>query len=153
MPPRVPEKLPVTERLVPLRRAVSVPDLVATVARSVAAGLLFLGAALVCRRAGVLDQWPPYAVMAATVLPQLATALLAIVLSVVRHRVRITSQGTELGFAVVAVALTTMTVCAGTAHGWSAPVTLAAALAALACCVSAAPPRLELVRHRPDDAD
>ena len=134
------------EHLVPHRRTVSVHDLVATIARSAAAGLLFAGAALVCHRAGILDQWPPYAVMAATVLPQLGTALLAMVLRVVRHRLRITSQGTELGFALVAVALTTMAVYAGSTHGWTAPVTLAAGLAAMAGFVSSAPPRLELAR-------
>ncbi len=132
--------------LVPHRRDVSHHDLVATLARTLAAGLLFVGAALVCRRAGILDQWPAYAVMAATVLPQLATALLALVLRVVRHRIRITSQGTELGFAIVAIVLTTMAVYAGSTHGWTAPVTVAAALAAMACFVSAAPPRLELAR-------
>lgn len=138
------------EQRAPLRAAVGRADLVATVARSIAAGLLFAGAALVCRRAGVLDQWPPYAVMTATVLPQLITGLIALALRVVRRRVRITREGTEIGFAGVAVALTLMAVYAGSAHGWREPVTLAAALAAAACFVSAAPPRLELARAQSD---
>lgn len=128
------------------RRMPSIPtaaDLVTAVSRAVLTGALFVGAALLSRSAGAGDSVRPYAAMAAACLPQLLLCALALLDKRRRERLRLSRRPMPV-FVAVAVVLAVVGLAEAARTGSVSMSVWAAALAVVACLVSAVPPVVSL---------